>query len=1633
MKKYILASLVVSLMCNIIHAQINGTIEWKQNVDFSIQSGSEYTEILTKSMCYTEEVGNPKIPYCVKSFVLPSNVKVSAIRITTATRHLIGENLLIIPAQYPIPVGKDYLGWTGPNDEVYNSSKPYPGMDVEIISDRVDFGYHIVSVKFFPMEYIPLEKKLYLRNLSFSLEYSINREMSRTSSVPEERSKRLSLLDREYIRSIVDNADMLESPTQYMNPELSSVEVAVPEYLIITSESLKDAFQLLADWKIKKGTPTIIETVENIVGKYRGADTQEKIRNYLIDIKSRYGSLFVLLGGDTNIIPARLKKTRQGGKKDLYVVDYYYACAGNGDWSIKGDGMFVDRFGINAFSLAFKLGRAPVENQTEAEVFVNKVINYERCIGVEDTRYYNNTLVADAFIASGSCNTYLLYDEGKDTLVINYHEYKNNGNDFAKSWFIYDDYLGVDALRCMYRDIRGSWHFVECDEKKHLSDPIPGGICRFQGNEELTSASFLDALNNGGNSNYGHFHIVYHMDHSSPNGMGTSSLMKNQSINKFDVDRLSNGNYNQIVISGGCTPADITKDCIAEHFLNNPNGGAVAFIGNTDVGWAYEYAQFQRFCNELYKKTSALTDRFDLSYLHIKANTVGKTPVSAANCSLHLFGDPEMQVWTAIPQNLNVSITPNSIRNEKNTITVTISNLPSSQAATVCLQKKDEVYTVQTMQNGTQTFVVTPKTTGMLEVTVTAHNFRPFETTIPVGVSSKAVLHISDLVFEDDKQGDSNGNSDKQLDAGETIELSVALKNEGSVASDIVTGELICSSPEINLLKNLASFGKISAGGSRTSDGKFVFTIDKDCQEHHINGMDPIGFVLTVKNGSSSISEHFQVDIFAPEIEIGNQKITWTSNGNTTVEAGETVKMNIDLMNVGQAEATGLKAVLISNNSQVSCSSTPIVYPSIAFSETKTNTIAFQFQTSSSYAGILSFTLQVSNEYERTWNFPVNPLSRPSVIKTSTLDFQPYASSINVYWTPVKEVAGYNIYRSDNGENGIYRRLNRFPLKAAYYLDDSLAERTLYYYKVAAISTNGNESEWSAAYRTWTSYPVVSPFPKRLATGVYSSVSCPNIADVDNDGKQEIFWIYEDRYDTHTSYIMGFRPSGEELYDIDGNVTTVSGFVKTPTMLTGQVAFGDLSGNGEQNIVASTWEDDKKYQEKRAVYCYSPFDRDGDHKPDLLWEKRIPYSMFQSPVIANLDGSADGTMEVIVKSHQTSDIFILDHDGNEVRRLNPNVHVTNGKDHNRSALTVADLDGDGQMEIIASYDSLGIYIWRQDGTPFTTNPFWGAGIPRLASAPVVCDLNEDGKKEILFSQRQMAESKVFAISLDGDKTVAGWDGSQTIPYTVNAVGSTLDHTLSVGDINNDGHLEVVILGHETVKAWTHTGKFIFSKSIKGLFPQENYASNMNTPILADVDGDAVPDIVFCCNNYIYALHNDGSDIIGFPIISDEKFLDTPCVADIDNDGKSELIAGNEHELYVWKTDGVPTAIEWGVKRGNPQNTNEYFPTVCQPTLINSNEVWDGESPCGNVVLQSGRLLIPAGKTMVLNKTFSVIVRSGAVLEVDGGSILNARLVVQKGGTVIVKNNGLIKLRAGSDFDMEKGAILDFSFGAIDIP
>lgn len=54
-----------------------------------------------------------------------------------------------------------------------------------------------------------------------------------------------------------------------------------------------------------------------------------------------------------------------------------------------------------------KLGRAPVETLEEAEIFVNKVIHYEKADLNIDYSYINNSVAADAFISKNENTGYL--------------------------------------------------------------------------------------------------------------------------------------------------------------------------------------------------------------------------------------------------------------------------------------------------------------------------------------------------------------------------------------------------------------------------------------------------------------------------------------------------------------------------------------------------------------------------------------------------------------------------------------------------------------------------------------------------------------------------------------------------------------------------------------------------------------------------------------------------------------------------------------------------------------------------------------------------------------------------------------------------------------------------------------------------------------------------------------------------------------------------------------------------------------------------------------------------------------------------------------------------------------------------
>ena len=1554
MKKYIL--LIGILLPTVLMAQL--TAEFNINgEEISFNQWGNYDKVMFGDQ-FLNEIGKPELPFVTKSFVIPNNVSVSELQIQVTNERKLSGSYYIYPAQPPQTVNEtEPIPFVEPDASVYNSLSAYPKDTAIIASDGIIQGYHVVTIAYYPIIYIPGNRELYIRDLSVTLNY----RTSFTATTSPNISYNRALLAKGYVKAMVENPEDVDRYADNSNviPQkvslnkgqsaantrgINIMEEIIPDYIIITRDSLKDTYKKLADWKTKTGIPTLIKTLEEIEVDYRGSDLPEKIRNYLLDVKKRWNgnSMFVLLGGDTDVVPARLA---YGYKEHSnYTADIYYV-ADSVSWNPSTYNLSSNSDTV--FQSSSYIGRLPLKTIKETCTFINKLLTYEKANDKNvDYSYFENSLIVASFL-NGPKDTSGTY--------INeiFNHCLNRGNNY---WYMFDHFKCTSTNDHIYK------------QTYDYSDATKG--------EELNKNNFLSALQNG--RNYGQFHFVYHLDHSWQSHLGASAKTKGMYIFNKDIDDLPDTFYPKVILSSGCHPGRVDKDCIAEHLFKKTHGGAVAFLGNTDVGWAEEHFQLKEFLDIALKKDVSSKEQYSLGYIHSKTSKK-YTPY----WRFHLLGDPTTLMWTSTPKNLQVTVTPSSINSGENEITVTVKNLPTGQQATICLMKDEEAYATRMVNNATpQKFTFAPNTSGTLNVTVTAHNFRPFETTIPVKANENPAVYIQNLIFDDDRDGNSIGDGDGHLDAGETIELTIDMKNGGSTVLNNAKGTLSCSSPYITLLNSAAEFGKISTTETVRSKSKFRFHIDKNTPEIRKSDFDAIEFTLKITDGTEPINTNtFKIDVEAPELELRDQSIL--NNGNDRY-------LFIDLMNVGKGSATGLIAQLSSDHSSIqTIQSQPSSYPVIDRNEVKGNTQGFLFRINPAYQmdANVYFTLTVSNEYGKTWTFNrFKPLEKGKQIAVNNIATTSSYTTIELNWPIDTLSTGYNVYRSTNGKYENYVKLNTYPLTSSYFQDMDVTPFATYYYKIAGISKSGNQGPLSEAVKGMVSFPLIESFP-RIMESQCDSYSSVNVADINYDGYQEIF-LTTKIASNKKSLLIGLTHEGEEL--LNPNPVSIHGIWTFPTIVRGTPAIGDIKGNGEQTLILPTWND--TISQNQILSCLSMKDTDGDYMLDKYWENNTGMSCFRGSILANVDNSTDGSLEIVQKGNGTSKVKIFDNDGR--------LKYSFGEGSTYSMPAVADLDNDGDKEIIFCNNNQGISIYHHNGTLFgKTDPFWGEEID-LSSSPVVCDIDNDGRKEIIVAQKRSYQSHIYVVNLDG-KLVSGWDGSQSIAYS-GSNNSGLDHMVSVGDINGDGKLEIVALGTDMIKAWSNNGKTIFTKDVKYLFPDDAYIANINVPILADVDGDAIADIVFGLDDKICALHGDGSEVLGFPLYMNTTIAGNVCVSDIDKDGKNEIIAidNNNSYVYAWKTNGNPNAIEWGSERHDNHNTGEYG-TFCQPKLIHSNTVWDGVTPCGNIIVQSGTFTIPVGKTMSLNKTSKIIVRSGGILVVDGSTINNAYIWAQDGGKIIL--------------------------------
>ena len=1067
-------------------------------------------------------------------------------------------------------------------------------------------------------------------------------------------------------------------------------------------------------------------------------------------------------------------------------------------------------------------------------------------------------------------------------------------------------------------------------------------------------------------------------------------------------------------MSGGCHPANFQYDCIGKHYLSNTNGG-VAFIGNTDVGWVSEYPQLNGFLTSLYQygeyNIGNIAQYVLLNY-------------SSSSWKLHLLGDPEMPVWTDVPSNMNVTLSTTAITIGQQTVNVTVSGIPTGTLARICFWKGTEVYATQeNVSNGiSYPITFTSNTPGDIFVTVTAHNFKPYENTISVNSTVNPNLSVSSVDFGDGiVQGQGVGNANGQNDAGETINLTLGIKNTGVNTANNVTTTLSCSSPYITITSSQASLGNITSGSTVTSN-LFNYTINKDAPEILSNSTSPVQFTVTMTDGNNTTWTHkYNIDVFNDVPVQCNKTIVSTTDGDLIPEAGETVTMNIALQNLGKAPTKGLTAILTSTNGNCTINSGNATYSTIAPLEIKNGNATFSFSTTTSSLDQMAFNLQVTNFYGKIRNFPFT-LAQPLTITDTSIDFSASETEIDLTWNAVNGVSGYNIYRCDVDvitgiPTGNYVKLNTTPFQFTYYNDLGLQKLTKYSYKISTVSSIGNEGD-AVSKILWTSYPTKNLFPRLMDQnlGVGNFYTPINFADINGDGKKEIF------AGTHGGIYGGglvcLDYFGNEPFNIDNNITTYSGFAQLGYSITAIPALGDLNKIGSISLIEPT-----RTGGDNKIFCFSTEDKSPvDGKPDLLWSNLTSVKQYyKGVVLSNIDNSSDGSLEIVTCSDERGSISTYSADGT----LRTNIPCTN----TYAPIAVADIDGTGKKIIQASGKD--INIWDYDGNNYRSLYTLQLSGYRFVGSVIVCDIDGDGNKEVVtFATNKVNKdlsfnAKLYAFRSNGTMP-QGFDGSQTI--TINNYWEE-SQNFAVGDLNNDNYLELVSFANDGIKVWNHLGVLINLISYPVSCTNHPVAA---TPILADIDTDHTDvEILLGSANNIYAFKPDGSTPVGFPLRTKENNVASIAVSDVDKDGKNEVISVGGSYMDMWQTDGIPSKIEWGTERHDQYNTGEYH-TVCDPTVINTNTTWNNnQSVCGDVVVKSGILTINNNSSVALTSESMFIVMSGASLVIDAATLSNANVRALSGSSVTITNGGKIVLRSNAEFYTETGTVVDIPYGSVE--
>ncbi len=385
-----------------------------------------------------------------------------------------------------------------------------------------------------------------------------------------------------------------------------------------------------------------------------------------------------------------------------------------------------------------------------------------------------------------------------------------------------------------------------------------------------------------------------------------------------DVNALTNTVY-PLVQSYSCLTGKFsTSECFGETWIRAEHG-AVAFFGSSVTSYwteddILEKKLYQGFYDD---QNPGEVDQTWIGGMTIYAKLkyydyFGNVPTTRRYFEMYnILGDASVDVWTAVPISPTVDA-PETLLAGQTGFEVTVAGTPNAMIAARKEEGGNDIFvSAWTDANGHATLNLgEPLAPGILNLAVTAHDCVPHFATIEVIQPSGPYL-----VFAGCAVHDPDGDSDFQADAGEEIDLELALENIGIDGATGVSATIASVDPYVQIATPTHDFADIPAGGVETSLEPYGIEVAGNAPDQHV-----VPFTVAAEANEGQWQCDFSLTVQAPILSAAGNSIDDSAplgNGNGCADPGETFYLQLWVGNAGHSDARSLSATLACENPAV--------------------------------------------------------------------------------------------------------------------------------------------------------------------------------------------------------------------------------------------------------------------------------------------------------------------------------------------------------------------------------------------------------------------------------------------------------------------------------------------------------------------------------------------------------------------------------------------------------------------------------------------------------------------------------------------------------------------------------------------